>query len=950
VHFINKGTITKSAGTGILTLESSGGGAGTGNVRLRNDSGTINVAAGQLRVLQMEYTGNQTIDVADGASYLSFQGTGNYAGTWTGTGSGKVVLSAAFAAGTYNSFIVDIDDGTTDKAKGSVQFRDPAYIAAGLLGTDGSEITNKGKFWANIDSWDKVRLYNEGWIVWDYPGGAGFPIQDGTVGARNMNGGVWEIVKDNLNAGASVSGTHNANWVFALENGSKLTKTDGAGASTWWNRYIDIKTGAKIESHSGTLRLQPWGGDGTEKNGILFNGVAIGTSKVLAAGDYLANNSALQLRYNLSTGNAGIDMPLTTIGSNASVTFIGSSASFPSIVDVTTVNGKLSIQDEKIHTAAGSLTIGGTGTLEIVKNVADSTLLVVPGSFNGSAGKLNVVVSGAPGTYTVDLVDYGTLGGAFANANVTVTWADKPDPVCTTAYTLNQEAAGGKIVLELVLNCVTNHDPVANAGLDQMVECNQVTNNGDGDSADVTLDGSGTTDVDAGDVLTYTWKKGTTLIASGVSPTVNLTLGEHTITLIVNDGNGGVSTDTVKIQVDDSFPPALMVGDPINVSADASCQVAKTHPSVTNLLNSAVTSDACDPTVTVVRVDPTFPLGLGVHTVTWTATDDDGQSNQKTSTIRVVDNTDPVISVGSYTLEIDLTDGTCSVSASDASVAAFLDAGNVSASDCGGLASFVHDAPATFGLGTTMVKYTATDVAGNDATVTLQVIVNDKTPPSLTVPGDLTIGCGQIGIAVFDPTDGVSASDTCDADLDASDVDISGDTVDTSVAGTYVINYSVTDASGNQTTATRTITVQGFNYVGFLSPVSSTIVPWTATSVTGDVPAPAKKVKLTRGGLPLKFTIGCGSTAVTDTTLANQFLPSPTISAVLAPNGTDVLGDEVDIDNGSANDNGLQFRYSNGNWIYNLDPAELSLSAGTTYVFVIDMPDGTQQAAAVQFK
>ena len=62
----------------------------------------------------------------------------------------------------------------------------------------------------------------------------------------------------------------------------------------------------------------------------------------------------------------------------------------------------------------------------------------------------------------------------------------------------------------------------------------------------VTLDGSGST----GPVAGYLWTAddGST-IASGMTAHVSLALGEHTITLTVDDGNGESASDTVTITI-----------------------------------------------------------------------------------------------------------------------------------------------------------------------------------------------------------------------------------------------------------------------------------------------------------------------------------------------------------------------------------------------------------------
>lgn len=88
-----------------------------------------------------------------------------------------------------------------------------------------------------------------------------------------------------------------------------------------------------------------------------------------------------------------------------------------------------------------------------------------------------------------------------------------------------------------------NDPPMADAGADVTVS---ETSGG----TSVTLDGSASTDPD-GDVLTYTWTgpfDGGT--ATGVSPTVVFPgPGTYEVTLTVDDGNGGTSTDTILITV-----------------------------------------------------------------------------------------------------------------------------------------------------------------------------------------------------------------------------------------------------------------------------------------------------------------------------------------------------------------------------------------------------------------
>ena len=88
-----------------------------------------------------------------------------------------------------------------------------------------------------------------------------------------------------------------------------------------------------------------------------------------------------------------------------------------------------------------------------------------------------------------------------------------------------------------------NVPPVANAGTAQTVT--------EGDT--VTLDGSGSTDSD-GSIVSYVWTENDNEIATGVSPSVNLTVGIHTITLTVTDNDDATDADSVTITVN-AGPP-----------------------------------------------------------------------------------------------------------------------------------------------------------------------------------------------------------------------------------------------------------------------------------------------------------------------------------------------------------------------------------------------------------
>ncbi len=107
-------------------------------------------------------------------------------------------------------------------------------------------------------------------------------------------------------------------------------------------------------------------------------------------------------------------------------------------------------------------------------------------------------------------------------------------------------------------------------------------------------------------------------------------------------------------------------------------------------------------------------------------------------------------------------------------------------------------------LGTYIVTYDATDSNGNHATqVTRTVNVVDTTIPVITLNGASTITLVRNLDTYTEP--GASVSDN---DPSTSSTVIGGDDVDTSVAGTYIITYNVSDPSGNSATqVTRTVNI-----------------------------------------------------------------------------------------------------------------------------------------------
>jgi len=156
-----------------------------------------------------------------------------------------------------------------------------------------------------------------------------------------------------------------------------------------------------------------------------------------------------------------------------------------------------------------------------------------------------------------------------------------------------------------------NQNPVADAGVDQVVECAAL------DGTQVRLNGMGTTDPD-GDPITYTWT-GVFGTATGSSPTVTLPLGDHSIMLSVDDGQGGSATDTVDISVRDTTSPVI-----VGASSNPGFLWPPNHTMRGIVIDYSAT-DLCSPTSCSLAVTSNEPIngtGDGDATPDWSVLDD----------------------------------------------------------------------------------------------------------------------------------------------------------------------------------------------------------------------------------------------------------------------------------------------------------------------------------------
>jgi len=254
-------------------------------------------------------------------------------------------------------------------------------------------------------------------------------------------------------------------------------------------------------------------------------------------------------------------------------------------------------------TASLATALGLTGTPDFVQPMSDGSQL--NGYYLDS-----IAMTGAGGVYTVldaPAVVAASLGGADARIGSNLFSKAK----------LLFDGPGATLGIDVPS---ANKPPVANAGADQVIEAT-------GHTTPFTLDGTGSSDPD-GDTLIYSWKDANGVVGEAATVTLSRALGTYVFTLTVTDPGGLTSEDTISITIQDTTPPAL--------TAPPDVTVPESDPMGTAVnLGQPTVSDICDPNPVVIN-DAATLFALGETIVTWTATDDSGNSSTAQQKVTVV--------------------------------------------------------------------------------------------------------------------------------------------------------------------------------------------------------------------------------------------------------------------------------------------------------------------------
>lgn len=278
--------------------------------------------------------------------------------------------------------------------------------------------------------------------------------------------------------------------------------------------------------------------------------------------------------------------------------------------------------------------------------------------------------------------------------------------------------------------------------------------------------------------------------------------GVTNVVWTATDGSGNFTTCSFTVTVTDNQVP-IFTTCPGNASRNADAGVC-TYTSVGSEFNSVATDNCSVSTNTAVLTGVTTGSGLtsltgvvfnkGVTNVVWTATDASGNSATCSFTVTVADNQNPIISNCPSNISINNDAGLCTAVATWTVPTA--------ADNCG-IQSFTsnHNSGDVFPVGTSSVTYTATDVNGNVATCSFNVVVSDNEVPTITCPATANIvtdnGLCSSTASIGSPT----TSDNCGVQSTVA-----------SPSGPYAVGstnvtWTVTDIHGNINTCVQVVNV-----------------------------------------------------------------------------------------------------------------------------------------------
>jgi len=307
---------------------------------------------------------------------------------------------------------------------------------------------------------------------------------------------------------------------------------------------------------------------------------------------------------------------------------------------------------------------------------------------------------------------------------------------------------------------------------------------------------------------------------SGYVTQTTFPVGTTVITYRVTDASGNFIECSFNVVVRDDVPPTI-ISCPPDETAIAEPGVCDAYVSV----DLPEVDDPCGEIVSISNnsiygtsdIDASGRYPVGVTVITWTFTDESGNTRQCTTRVTVTDNQAPVFTLCPDDVIAEAIPPNCFVPEINVPDPVYTDnclnpilsyelTGATEATGTGTIGDI------DFNVGVTVVTYTATDASGNHTECVFTVTVRDDIPPVVTAcPPNQTVNANHDNCSAdvvvpeplaYDPC-GEPVTYSHNSPHGISSTDASGNYP----VGTYNITWTFVDASGNTTTCLQTIIV-----------------------------------------------------------------------------------------------------------------------------------------------
>ncbi|MFN4763943.1 HYR domain-containing protein [Gillisia sp. Q332] len=322
-------------------------------------------------------------------------------------------------------------------------------------------------------------------------------------------------------------------------------------------------------------------------------------------------------------------------------------------------------------------------------------------------------------------------------------------------------------------------------------------------------------------------------LTEGLASGSEFPVGTTTVTYTATDAAGNTVSTSFTVTVLDNEAPVIVCNENISQAADSGSATAVVT------FEAPVGTDNCEATTEQTAGLPSgskFPIGTTTNT--YVVTDSAGNTATCSFTVTITDEEDPTISCPAN-INMNVDAGLCGAVVEFEMPEANDNSGNVTVAQTAGPAS-----GELFPVGTTTVSFTATDEAGNTATCSFTVTVEDNEAPVFDAVSNITLNvdagiCGaSVNYEIPTATDNCEGTEVTLAEGLAPGSEFP--------VGTTTVTYTVTDAAGNTVSTSFTVTVRDNEAPVIACPenisltveygVTSLVVNYQSVAVTDNCP------------------------------------------------------------------------------------------------------------------